>query len=114
MTEAHTDEFAGDGTNWGRNFIAAVLGLGIANGGLTLYGTADRYYGETAARDFEIRDGKIDRNAGDIKDLERTVNRIDESHPPPELLARVAALETEVWALKLRMAKNGVDLNNPQ
>ena len=72
-----------------RTILLIVLGLGGVNGAATITGTADRYPASQAASDLAARDQKMDFLQRQIDLLQIQVNRIDDTHPPVELVKQV-------------------------
>lgn len=73
-----------------RTILLIVLGLGGVNGAATITGTADRYTASNAASDLWARDQRMDYIQREIDQLTKQVNRIDDTHPPAELVKHVA------------------------
>ena len=89
-----------------RYLIIAGLFGGIGSGMFTLTAdTSDRYHASTASRDFALRDTQIRHALEEIKDIKHTVQRIDDTHPPPDLIKRLDTLEAKVWSMQLEKAK---------
>ena len=85
-------------------FVALLSGAGSGVVGLTK-DTSDRYKGADAAKDFQSRDIRINYAIEEIRDLKRQVQKIDDTHPPPDLIARITQLEREVHELQLSYAQ---------
>jgi len=91
--------------DWNKLFLALALLSGVSGGviGLTR-DTSDRYKGQDAAKDFELRDLKITYLIDEVRTLRATVQKIDDTHPPPDLVRRVMILEQHMHKVQIRHA----------
>lgn len=101
------DELVDSGTGVSGRLLAFAVVVSLGGDGLSLLSSADRYPGETAARDFALRDARIERLESDVESNKRTITRIDETHPPPDLLKRIHKAESDIVAILIQQARNG-------
>jgi len=92
--------------DWNKLFLTLALLSGISGGvvGITR-DTSDRYKGADARKDFELRDLKITYLIEEVRTLRNTVQKIDDTHPPPDLIRRVATLESTVHKIQMHHAR---------
>jgi len=92
--------------DWNKLFLTLALLSGISGGvvGITR-DTSDRYKGVDAEKDFEIRDLKITYLIDEVRTLRSTVQKIDDTHPPADLIRRVVALESAVHKIQMHHAR---------
>ena len=96
--------------DWNKLFLTLALLSGISGGvvGVTR-DTSDRYKGADAARDFELRDLKINYLIDEVKTLRYTVQKIDDTHPPPDLVRRLTKVEDQIREIQLHHARELVE-----
>ena len=83
-----------------RVVISVALLSGLGSGALSVVGTADRYYGKDAVKDFALRDTEIQHLQQEIKYLRQWIGQIDATHPPPELIKDIDDHEKRIRALE--------------
>lgn len=87
-----------DNLFWG--LISAALFSGVGSGVLTVTQTEDRYYAADAARDLKVRDIEIRHLHDQYRELRTWVQRIDDTHPPPDLIKDIDDHEKRIRALE--------------
>lgn len=85
---------------WARFIVILALLSGLGSGTLSIVGTADRYHGAEAEKDFALRDAEIKHLQEQYRELRQQVQRIDESHPPQELLEDIKDHERRLRTLE--------------
>ena len=93
-------------TKLGQSLLfVALAGAGVSGVKISVSDLNDRYHARTAAKDFALRDQRISGNSREIERLAAQVQRIDETHPPPELTSAIEDIRQRVRALELNEAR---------
>lgn len=98
LTSPHREEGNDFGDRVFRVVTAVALLFGAGSGGHSLYTSGD-YATHT---DLAIRDERINNIAERLGEVRRDVERIDETHPPPELIKRIDDHETRIRSVERR------------
>ena len=85
--------------------LLVYLALALAGGGgiATFTQTSDRYHGADAMRDLALRDSEIRHMREKLDAFGTTLTRIDDTHPPPELIKALDELRNEMRELEQRI-----------
>ena len=106
MNEAISDGISKRDTNpilWAIVYIA--LGVGGSSGLYTATSTQDRYTATDAGKDFAVRDSRLTDLVRRVDGIEARVQRIDDTHPPPELIKEIHDLGERLRELELEIAR---------